>query len=180
RAIAADDTVAGACSPQSGGTSVVDDEDRGDCCIAAFPRSPREDVQALDGFLDRSSRRDSGAGRRTEAGCVEGGVWCHGGAAAKGHCRLSALRSPAGQPAVVAREDHWTDRLELHPSGGARDRRRALPAIPGGALLARVVGAVPVALRVDRRSDSRSVVGPVCPAALRRQRAEVDPWSGRW
>jgi hypothetical protein len=31
----------------------------------------------LDGFLDRSSRRVSGAGRRTEAGCVEGGVWCH-------------------------------------------------------------------------------------------------------
>src|SRR6266545_2017098 len=89
--------------------------------IAAFPRSPREDVQTLDGFLDRSSRRVSGAGRRTEAGRVEGGVWCHGGAAAKGHCRLSALRSPACQHAVVAREDYWTDRLELHPSGGARD-----------------------------------------------------------
>ena len=95
----------------------MDDEDRGDCCIAAFPRSPREDVQTLDGFLDRSSRRVSGAGRRTEAGCVEGGVWCHGGAAAKGHCRLSALRSPACQHTVVAREDYWTDRLELHPSG---------------------------------------------------------------
>ena len=133
-------------APQSGGTSVVDDEDRGACRIAAFPRSPREDVQTLDGFLDRSSRRVSGAGRRTEAGCVEGGVRCHGGAAAKGHCRLSALRFPAGQPAVVAREDHWTDRLERHPSGGARDRRRALSAILGGALLARVVGAASVAL----------------------------------
>src|SRR6202034_790985 len=141
-----DDTVAGACSPESGGTSVVDDEDRGDCRIAAFPRSPREDVQTLDGFLDRSSRRVCGAGRRAEAGCVEGGVWCHGGAAAKGHCRLSALRSPACQHAVVAREDYWTDRLELHPSGVARDRRRTLPAIPGGALRARVVGAASVAL----------------------------------
>jgi hypothetical protein len=59
--------------------------------------------------------------RRTEAGCVEGGVWCHGGAAAQGHCRLSARRSPACQHAVVAREDYWTDRLERHLSGGARD-----------------------------------------------------------
>lgn len=117
RAIVADDTVAGACSPQSGGPSVVDDEDRGDCCTAAFPRSPREDVQTLDGFLDRSSGRASGAGRRPEAGRVEGSVRCHGGAAAKGHCRLSALRSPACQHAVVAREDYWTDRLELRPSG---------------------------------------------------------------
>src|SRR6202012_718026 len=120
-AIVADDTVAGACSPQSGGTSVVDDEDRRAGCIAAFPRSPREDVPALAGFLDRSSGRVSGAGRRTESGCVEGGVQCHGGAAAQGPCRLPARRSPAGQPAVVAREDHWTDRLERRPSGGARD-----------------------------------------------------------
>ena len=54
----------------------------GDGCSAAFPRSPREAVQTLDGFLDRSSRRVSGAGPRTKAGCVEGGVRCHGDAAA--------------------------------------------------------------------------------------------------
>src|SRR3954466_15914882 len=89
--------------------------------IAVLPRSPPEDVPTLDGFLDRSSRRVSVAGRRTGAGCVEGGVWCHGGAAAKGHCRLCALRSVACQHAVVAREDHGADRLELHPPGGARD-----------------------------------------------------------
>ena len=43
---------------QSGGTSVVDDEDRGDCCIAAFPRSPAKMfrpwtdswIAPLDGF----------------------------------------------------------------------------------------------------------------------------------
>ncbi len=40
-----------------------------------LPRSPREDVQTLDGFLDRSSRQVSGAGRRTEAGCVEGAAF---------------------------------------------------------------------------------------------------------
>src|SRR5204862_2115073 len=103
------------------GTSVVAGEDRRDWRLAAFRRPPREEVQTLDGFLDRSSRQAPGAGRRAEPGRVEGGVWCHGGAAAKGHCRLSALRLPARQHAVVAREDYWTDRLELHPSGAARD-----------------------------------------------------------
>jgi hypothetical protein len=35
----------------------------------------------------------------------------------QGHGRLPALRSPAGQPALVARKDHRSYRLELHPSG---------------------------------------------------------------
>ena len=100
RAIVADDTVAGACSHPA--EPRVDDEDRGDCCIRCISSISRE-MSTLDGFLDRSSRRVSGAGRRTEAGGVAGGDWCHGGAAAEGHCRLLPLRSPACQHAVAAR-----------------------------------------------------------------------------
>lgn len=85
---------------------------------------------------------DSWIARRGSCGCRLGPTSRRSGGqpsrpvtATCGWRRLRPRRLPAGQPALVARQDHRAHRLERHPSRVSRHRRRTVSAVSRRALL---------------------------------------------